>query len=244
MPAVNAQGAERLIHASEEPPERIINQPYSFLVSHKKDNWNLLSNLCDKYGSDKGQIRTEGQPYTWAAHTYTDFYGRLFDHCRQHVVKVFECGIGSNNKNIPSNMGVNGKPGASLRVWCDYFPNSTVYAVDIDKDILFQTERIKTSYLDQTDPESIREFWNEFDVADFDLMVDDGLHAFHPAITLFENSISRLSDYGVYVIEDVSPHDLQLLEQYFSDKDYKVDFVQMYRPHHALENNSLVVVRQ
>ena len=33
-------------------------------------------------------------------------------------------------------MSINGKPGASLRAWRDYFVNSVVYGADIDKNIL------------------------------------------------------------------------------------------------------------
>ena len=49
-----------------------------------------------------------------------------------------------------------GKPGASLRVWRDYFPNAIIYGADIDKDILFAEERIKTFYIDQLDPVAIK----------------------------------------------------------------------------------------
>ena len=35
------------------------------------------------------------------------------------------------------NMTASGKPGASLRVWRDYFNNAQVIGADIDKRILF-----------------------------------------------------------------------------------------------------------
>ena len=92
-----------------------------------------LAQLCDKYGSDKGEITSLGHPYSWGSHTYTDYYRRLWGHCRGQVKMVFECGLGTNNPNIKSSMGINGKPGASLRVWRDYFPNAEIFGGDIDE---------------------------------------------------------------------------------------------------------------
>src|SRR4051812_37384427 len=83
---------------------------HRIIVYYKKDNTNVLSVLCDKYGSDKGEALNGWHPYPWAAHAYTDFYWRLFDHSRNDVKRVFECGLGTTNLNIPSNMGVSGKP--------------------------------------------------------------------------------------------------------------------------------------
>ena len=71
---------------------------------------------------------------------------------------MIECGIGTNNPNIPSSMGIKGKPGASLRMWRDFFPNATVIGVDIDKNILFSETRIQTFQCDQTDKLSISQF--------------------------------------------------------------------------------------
>jgi hypothetical protein len=173
----------------------------------------------------------------------TDFVSRHFDHCREHVKKVFECGLGTNTPNLASSMGVNGKPGASLRVWRDYFPAAQIYGGDIDRDILFEEDRIKTFYIDQTNPRSIREFWRLAGVGDFDLMVDDGLHTFAAGICLFENSIQKLSKNGFYMIEDIQPSDISLYASYFHELNYRVDLVSLYRPQHDLGDNSLVVVR-
>jgi hypothetical protein len=213
----------------------------SYYVKNVNDNF---AQLCDFYGSDKGQISAEGQPYAWDAHTYSDFYSRLFSHCRQNVTKVFECGIGTTNFSIPANMGDRGKPGASLRVLRDYFFNASVYGADIDKDILFDEERIKSFYIDQIDPEAIRSFWQSVGVSDVDLIIDDGLHTFEAGSTLFLHSIDKLSKTGIYIIEDVAPTDLFRYQVFFENKNYVVEFVLMSRPRIPLANNSLVVVRK
>ena len=54
-------------------------------------------------------------------------------------------------------MGINGKPGASLYGWSDFFPNSKIFGADIDINILFRTERIKTYYCDQLNPNDIND---------------------------------------------------------------------------------------
>lgn len=223
----------------------ILNEPLRHrIISHYKKNATCyLSELCDKYGSDKGELTSSGHPYPWPAHTYADYYSRLFSHCRPHIRFVFECGLGTNNPDLPSSMGVNGKPGASLRVWRDYFSNAQVFGADIDKDVLFEEERIKTYFVDQTSPKSIEYLWTAIDVLEFDLIVDDGLHTYDAGICMFENSISKLAKNGIYIIEDVSPCDLLTFRDYFESKPYQVDFINLLRPNLSLADNNIVLIR-
>ena len=215
----------------------------SYTVYYQKNLSCVLSELCDKYGSDKGEIVKFGHPYPWTPHTYADFYSRIFGTYRLHIKKVFECGLGTNTPTIPSNMGITGKPGASLRVWRDYFPNAIVFGADIDQDVLFEEERIKTFYVDQTCPRSINKLWQSVEIDDFDLILDDGLHTFEAGICMFENSISKLSQNGIYVIEDVGFSSLFKFKDYFSNKKYNVDFVNLFRNDIGLGDNSLIIVR-
>jgi hypothetical protein len=142
-------------------------------------------------------------------------------------------------------MGVSGKPGASLRVWRDFFPNAMVYGADIDKDILFEEDRIKTFYIDQLDPEVIKKFWDTVGSVNFDFMIDDGLHTFEAGSTLFIHSIDRLTNDGIYIIEDIGQTDLLRYKDFFSNnKDYVVEYVCMFRPGISLGDNSLVVIRK
>ena len=212
-------------------------------VTHYDKRWNQLSELCDLYGSDKGQLDAHDQPYDWPAHTYTDYYSTLFDHCREHVLNVFECGMGTNNPEVRSNMGVHGKPGASLRVWRDYFPKASIVGADIDPDILFSEPRIQTFHLDQTDPESIANLWRQIKTPSFDLMIDDGLHEFAAGSCLFMHSIHKLAPHGLYVIEDVKAKDLDSYRRFFVSHPYSVDYINLHRPGMEIENNSMIVIR-
>ena len=217
---------------------------YSMTTFYAKNVDDEIAVLCDLHGSDKGSVSAGSHAYDWHPHTFADLYSRLFRHCRQDVRKVFECGLGTNNPDLPSSMGARGKPGASLRVWRDYFPNAMVYGADIDRDILFSEERIKTFYVDQLDPRAITAFWSEVGEADFDLMIDDGLHTFEAGSTLFLHSIDRLSASGIYVIEDVTLADLLKFKSFFQGRDYVVEYVVLHRPDTLLGDNSMILVRR
>lgn len=216
---------------------------YSYIVHYAKPSRHPLSELCDKYGSDKGSMKSDGHVYSWAAHSYADFYNDLFSHCRQTIVSVFECGIGTNEVGAPSSMGRDGKPGASLRVWRDYFPNAEIFGADIARHILFEEDRIKTFYVDQTDPGSIAEIWQAIGRKNFDLIIDDGLHTFEAGVCLHEASIDRLSSTGVYVIEDVKKADIEKFRDYFAGTEKHVSVVNLIRPNRKLGSNSLIVIR-
>lgn len=210
---------------------------------YEKNNDCLLAKLCDKYGSDKGEIKTTGHPYWWKSHTYTDFYSQLFDHCRENIKYVFECGLGTNNTEVKSNMSVTGKPGASLRVWRDYFTKAKIVGVDIDSGCLFNEDRIETHYMDQTNPMCIKNVFKKYKHK-FDFIVDDGLHEYDAGRILFENSIDRLSDNGIYIIEDVKQHDVLNYEKYFRNTEYRVNFINMYRQNDVLFDNTLIMIRK
>ncbi len=158
-----------------------------------------LCEIMGRYGSDKGSININK---SW--HNYTTFYYSIFKNLRDNKLRVFELGLGTNNIYIPSNMGLNGKPGASLYGWSEFFPNSEIYGADIDKDILFNTNKINTYYCDQTKPDVIQKMWSEPKLQEnFDIIIEDGLHTFNANVCFFENSIHKLKPNGYYIIEDI-----------------------------------------
>ena len=218
------------------------NYQHTNYYNYKKT---LLSELCDKYGADKGFDKIENRVFynNWHPHNYTDYYSSLFDHNRENVKKVFECGIGTNNPDLPSSMGSNYTPGGSLKVWRDYFPNADIYGADIDKEILFQSERIKTYYVDQLDKDSIKKMWSEIEVDNFDLIIDDGLHTLEAGISLFENSFSYLKKGGIYIIEDVDPNYIYGLSNYLNKKK-NIEIIRLKSKNKKLlRDNNLIVIR-
>ena len=219
---------------------------FQMLVSYDKDETNRIAELCDTYGSDKGSLNPARRPYRWTAHTYADFYNMLLFSRRESVRKVFECGVGRETTLIAEDgTTVLGKPGASLRMWRDYFPNARVIGADINTDVLFEEERIQTYALDQTSPADIARFWKDADMQDIDLIVDDGLHTYDAGVCLFENSIQYLADDGYYIIEDMHVRDVRKFQQYFKNKnDYAVSYVMLTRVDHRYGDNNLLVIRK
>src|SRR5262249_48859493 len=124
------------------------------------------------------------------------------------------------------------------------FPNAQIDGADIDRNILFTEDRIRTYHVDQTDPGSIARMWERIGAAEYDLMIDDGIHTFDGGICLFENAAGRLRSGGIYVIEDVSLLNLNRFRAYFADKAFQVDYANLVRPKLSLGDNSLVVIRK
>ena len=187
-----------------------------------KIDYNKTTPLCEIMGrhqSDKGHINIQH-----SRHNYTTVYYSLFKEMINKPLRIFELGLGTNNINIPSNMGSNGRPGASLYGWCEFFTNSQIFGADIDKDILFNSDKIKTYYCDQTDPLIIKNMWDEPSLKEnFDIIIEDGLHHYDANVCFFENSIHKLNPNGYFIIEDINNDD----EPLFIDKikewenDYK-----------------------
>ena len=173
-----------------------------------------MSELCEKYGSDKGFINPDSRkPYNWIPNSYTSYYHSLFNLNRDNIKLIFECGLGTNNPNLASNMTDTGMPGASLRVWRDYFKNAKIYGGDIDKEILFEEDRIKTFYVDQLNTNSIINMWKNINLDNFDIIIEDGLHTPEANLNFFFNSFDRLKKNGIYVIEDVRNKHLKYLQE-------------------------------
>ena len=203
-----------------------------------------LAFLFDKYGSDKGTLGNPSVEFSWRSHNYSDLYSEIFHDRREQVLRVFECGIGTNNESFKSNMTSIAKPGGSLRAWRDYFPNAIIYGADIDSDILFIEDRIKTGYLDQLDSESIKEYFSSHTLDTFDIMIDDGLHTFEAAINLLVNSIGYLRSEGTYFIEDVHYPDVLKYEEYLKSNNYDYRIVSIKRKEHVLGDNIMILIKR
>jgi hypothetical protein len=198
--------------------------------------------LCNRYGSDKGGDVTHNQSNRKIINNYASFYEDLFFDNRSSFKNIFELGLGTNNLNIPSNMGLHGRPGASLRVWKEFFFNANIYGADIDKNILFQENRISTFFCDQLNPVSIKDLFKNLNINNFDLIIDDALHIFKANITFFEIAINYLDKNGLYIIEDVSKREFYLFRKYFANKkNYDVKIIDIYNKY---TQNSLVLVRK
>jgi len=206
---------------------------YSYLSNGKTNQ--KLKDLMDFYGSDKGGKNNH--------HNYTHFYSQIFYNKKEKIKNFLEIGLGTNNVEVPSNMGKQGKPLASLRAWRDYFINANIYGADIDKGILKNEERIKTFFVDQTKPETIIKMFKDIGNAKFDVILEDGLHEFNANICFFENSINFLAKDGIYIIEDVYYKDQERFIKYFEKSKYNFSIIDIFH-NKNIANNCLIVIEK
>ena len=191
-------------------------------IKYEPFNATELCKIMGDYGSDKGHINISTSP-----HNYTTLYYELFKEIRYNKLRIFELGLGTNNVDVLSNMGIDGKPGASLKGWREFFPNAEIFGADIDKRILFNENRITTYYCDQTQPDIIKNMYetNSELTANFDIIIEDGWHTFPAQVCFFENSIHKLKNGGIYIIEDVH-NDLLNDNIYYNNKinEWKIQY--------------------
>ncbi len=158
-----------------------------------------MRRLLDTLGSDKG-----------TKHQYDLVYSNLMSNYKNDEVAILEIGLGTNNTDVPSNMGKLGKPGASLRAWRDYFVNGQIVGCDIDPRILFTEDRITTFELDQTNDLSWSNLLKNLQGKKFNLVIDDGLHSPFANLMSLKYSLELLTPGGVLVIEDISEYAIPL----------------------------------
>jgi hypothetical protein len=157
-----------------------------------QSEWHAAAKLAEAFatfGSDK------------ARNGYHLVYGPILSE-PSTIEKIFEIGLGTNNTDVLSNMGLSGVPGASLRAFRDFCPNADVFGADIDKRILFSEDRIKTYFVDQTDSSTFADIFDQVG-GGFDLVIDDGLHSPNANIASLIFGLRIIKPGGWVVIEDI-----------------------------------------
>ncbi|MDE7371866.1 MAG: class I SAM-dependent methyltransferase [Desulfovibrio sp.] len=216
-------------------------------ILHAPDTgYGELALLCDRYGCNKGSLSKSGKHhpyYPMPPHTYTEVYETLFAPVRLTARHVFECGVGMESHEPRTGSGGRAGTGASLRVWQDFFPHAEIWGGDIDPETLFQEGRIHTALLDQTSSESVKAFFTNTGVADFDIMIDDGLHTFQAARCLFDHAEPYLASGGLYIIEDLSTEFIHKFQQHMCKREgFATKYLLMETP--DCWANNLIVVRK
>lgn len=136
---------------------------------------NPLQQLGEKYEPSK------------RLHNYLEHYWMHFRDLRESVRNVLEIGVQS---------------GTSLRMWQEFFPNATIWGIDIDPACeQVRDDRIRVMIGDQADGD----FLEKVDRAagPFDIIIDDGSHKPWHQLFTFGFFIKRMTDNGIYVIEDI-----------------------------------------
>jgi demethylmacrocin O-methyltransferase len=168
------------------------------VMTHKPDRTPLCK-LALKWTTDKA-----------GDHEYTRLYYELFRDKRESVRKVLEIGIG-----YPECMKSGYRAGASVYMWEEFFPNATIYALDIREDLLINRGRIKSFQCDQSNADSMKEVLAKIG-GDFDLIVDDGSHIPEHQILSAQVLAHALAPGGVYVVEDLMSIEPEVITAHIS----------------------------
>lgn len=134
-----------------------------------------LTGLADLYGSDKGNIK----------HGYTKVYEKLI------------ADLTPNRKTARLRVGEIGVAcGASLRMWANYLPKSSIEGFDIRPDCANLCKNLPNVTITIADPRSV-------DRQDYDLFVDDGSHIAEDIVDTLVHCQNWVRSGGYYVIEDL-----------------------------------------
>tara|TARA_B110000285_G_C15091962_1_gene599612 strand:- start:1137 stop:1892 length:756 start_codon:yes stop_codon:yes gene_type:complete len=160
----------------------------------ENDREEEMKNLFIKYGSDK------------FINPYYKYYSNILS--RKTDINILEIGMGTKNPSIASTMffykqdkDFDSTPGGSLRAFRDFVKGSRVYGADIDKDILFEEDGIKTMKVDQLNKNELDDLFNG---VSFDFVVIDGLHHITADVNSIISLISRMNVGSKLIIEDIA----------------------------------------
>lgn len=174
-------------------------------IKHLLDDFQNVKNspftktcmAMDKHGSNKNH-----RQYV----IYCPFYDALFADVNPQA--ILEFGIGSQG-NVPFTMS--GQPcqvGGSIRAWRELFPDAQIFAADLDRDVLFNEEHIRSYFIDALGPPTIKDMWAElksdFPDISVEIIVDDAHHSADANLNLLNGSIEYLAKNGWYAIEDIN----------------------------------------
>ena len=163
----------------------------------ENDHENELKELFIKHGSDK------------FINPYYKYYSNVLS--SKSDINILEIGMGTKNPNIASTMffykqeqGFDSTPGSSLRAFRDFVKGSKVYGADIDEEILFEEENIKTAKVDQLVKSELDDL---FKGVTFDFAVIDGLHHITADVNSIISLINRMNVGSKLIIEDITIFD-------------------------------------
>ncbi len=143
-----------------------------------------LTTLANKYRTDKGTMDY--------GHGYSVTYGELFKDLVDKPIKLLEIGVCDPRF-----------PGASLKMWEEYFPNGRFVGLDINPEAMkFANDRTNIWIEDQNNYGNLVTLaWSGS--PSFDIIIDDGSHVGEHILTSFKALWNSVKPEGYYIIEDL-----------------------------------------
>lgn len=133
------------------------------------------------------QTNTDKSRHSYKGMSYLNIYERHFEKRRESVKCFVEIGVLN---------------GASLKMWEEYFPNATIYGIDIEPNCKqYESGRIKILIGDQNDNEFLKSVSEQ--IGEIDILLDDGSHITRHQINTFNHLYKNISKNGYYAIEDL-----------------------------------------
>jgi cephalosporin hydroxylase len=144
-----------------------------------------LEQLVDNSKTDKNTL-----------HSYLGLYQKLLISKKETAQNVLEVGIFN---------------GGSIKLWHDFFPNATIYGLDIIpiKNLwseIKNKQRIKLGRYDAYDNDFFKTHFLDKNIK-FDFMLDDGPHTLESMIQFIKLYSQIMTDDGILIIEDVQSWD-------------------------------------
>lgn len=144
-----------------------------------------LTEIANSLGTDKGTS-------AFCKHSYTVTYNELFESLIPKHVRMLEIGVADPRF-----------PGASTKMWRQYFPNLTFVGYDINPEATqFAQEGVAIFIGDQNNPADLQRCIQEHG-SDWDIIIDDGSHYGEHVITTFREFYKHLKPNGYYIVEDM-----------------------------------------
>jgi hypothetical protein len=127
-------------------------------------------------------------------HSYLPLYQQLLEKKKETATNVLEVGV---------------QRGGSIKLWCDFFSNATVYGLDlmpeaeVAEDLKTNPRIVVRAATDAYDPAVCASLSH----LKFDFMLDDGPHTLESMKSFISLYLPLMSDDGILIIEDVQSWD-------------------------------------
>lgn len=131
------------------------------------------------------------------------------DKVRFGYTKIYENELKDKRNDELSILEIGVKDGASIKMWKEYFPNSTIAGMDIEDCRFICDERTKFYQYNQGKREDIEAFISEHK-ARFDVIIDDGSHMQKDIMVSLGGLFPFLNSGGIYFIEDIASREISL----------------------------------
>ena len=143
----------------------------------------------------------------------------MWQSCKAHYHTVYEPEFDTIRNESINILEVGVFKGDSVRAWLEFFPNATIYGIDIftrvkpeDIDVL-QHERVKWLKADSTNIAVRDQIKKEWPRIRFDIIIDDGLHTPDANAKTLHNLFPLMKKNGKFYVEDVWPLDIMTTEE-------------------------------